>query len=95
MKEHSAAQRMEREKDLPQRSQSSAASLTSIADISPSSSQFFEVIIPFFYSHKKYLHIGLLINDEILCDKNLFDTKLERFLYILYYLNFRYSISAK
>ncbi|GAB1868963.1 TBC1 domain family member 1 [Camponotus japonicus] len=43
MKEHSAAQRMEREKDLPQRSQSSAASLTSIADISPSSSQFFEV----------------------------------------------------
>ncbi|XP_070160738.1 TBC1 domain family member 1 isoform X1 [Polyergus mexicanus] len=44
MKEHSAAQRMERDKDLPQRSQSSAASLTSIgADISPSSSQFFEV----------------------------------------------------
>lgn len=48
MKEHSAIQRMERDKDLPQRSQSSAASLTSIgADISPSSSQFFEVIIPF------------------------------------------------
>ncbi|XP_050465806.1 TBC1 domain family member 1 isoform X1 [Cataglyphis hispanica] len=44
MKEHSAAQRMERDKDVPQRSQSSAASLTSIgADISPSSSQFFEV----------------------------------------------------
>ncbi|XP_071628429.1 TBC1 domain family member 1 isoform X1 [Temnothorax longispinosus] len=44
MKEHSAAQRMERDKDLPQRSQSNAASLTSIgADISPSSSQFFEV----------------------------------------------------
>ncbi|XP_011687771.1 PREDICTED: TBC1 domain family member 4 isoform X1 [Wasmannia auropunctata] len=44
MKEHSATQRMERDKDLPQRSQSSAASLTSIgADISPSSSQFFEV----------------------------------------------------
>ncbi|XP_029168192.1 TBC1 domain family member 1 isoform X2 [Nylanderia fulva] len=44
MKEHSAAQRMERDKDLPQRSQSSAATLTSIgADISPSSSQFFEV----------------------------------------------------
>ncbi|XP_039302807.1 TBC1 domain family member 4 isoform X2 [Solenopsis invicta] len=44
MKEHSATQRMERDKDLPQRSQSSAASLMSIgADISPSSSQFFEV----------------------------------------------------
>jgi len=49
MKEHSAAQRMERDKDLPQRSQSSAASLMSIgADISPSSSQFFEVIILFY-----------------------------------------------
>lgn len=45
MKEHSAAQRMERDKEVPQRSQSSAASLTSIgADISPSSSHFFEVI---------------------------------------------------
>ncbi|XP_012217772.1 TBC1 domain family member 1 isoform X2 [Linepithema humile] len=44
MKEHSAAQRMERDKEVPQRSQSSAASLTSIgADISPSSSHFFEV----------------------------------------------------
>ncbi|XP_014478304.1 PREDICTED: TBC1 domain family member 4 isoform X1 [Dinoponera quadriceps] len=44
MREHSAAQRMERDKDLPQRSQSSAASLTSIhVDLSPNSSQFFEV----------------------------------------------------
>lgn len=48
MREHSAAQRMERDKDLPQRSQSSAASLTSIhVDLSPSTSQFYEVNIYF------------------------------------------------
>lgn len=71
MKEHSAAQRMERDKDVPQRSQSSAASLTSLgADISPSSSQFFEVIIFVFLSNnEKYkcllLHIESLIYDDI------------------------------
>lgn len=55
MKEHSAGQRMERDKDIPQRSLSSAASLTSIgADISPSSSQFFEVIVFPLYLSKDY-----------------------------------------
>ncbi|KAG7209512.1 hypothetical protein KM043_015597 [Ampulex compressa] len=45
MKEHSSSSRIERDKDVPQRSQSSAASLMSIgADISPSSSHFFEVL---------------------------------------------------
>ncbi|KAK2579515.1 hypothetical protein KPH14_010819 [Odynerus spinipes] len=45
MKEQSAPSKVERDKDPPQRSYSSAASLTSIgADISPSSSHFFEVL---------------------------------------------------
>nr|XP_050860467.1 TBC1 domain family member 1 isoform X1 [Vespula vulgaris] len=45
MKEHSASSKVERDKDPPQRSYSSAASLMSIgADISPSSSHFFEVL---------------------------------------------------
>ncbi|KAI4498369.1 hypothetical protein M0802_006548 [Mischocyttarus mexicanus] len=46
MKEHSDSSKVERDKDPPpQRSQSSAASLMSIgADISPSSSHFFEVL---------------------------------------------------
>ncbi|XP_031840670.1 PTB_TBC1D1_like and TBC domain-containing protein plx isoform X2 [Nomia melanderi] len=44
MKEHSASSRFEG-RDVPQRSQSSAASLMSLgADISPSSSHFFEVL---------------------------------------------------
>ncbi|XP_016911320.1 TBC1 domain family member 1 isoform X2 [Apis cerana] len=44
MKEHSASSRFEN-RDVPQRSQSSAASLMSLgADISPSSSHFFEVL---------------------------------------------------
>ncbi|XP_076675073.1 PTB_TBC1D1_like and TBC domain-containing protein plx isoform X3 [Andrena cerasifolii] len=44
MKEHSASSRFEA-RDVPQRSQSSAASLMSLgADISPSSSHFFEVL---------------------------------------------------
>jgi len=61
MKEHSAAQRMERDKDLPQRSQSNAASLISIgADISPSSSQFFEVIILFYI----FPYSSLIIREE-------------------------------
>ncbi|XP_035728264.1 TBC1 domain family member 1-like isoform X2 [Vespa mandarinia] len=45
MKEHSASSKVERDKDPPQKSYSSAASLMSIgADISPSSSHFFEVL---------------------------------------------------
>ncbi|XP_015586548.1 TBC1 domain family member 4 isoform X2 [Cephus cinctus] len=45
MKEQSLSSRIEKDKDLPQRSQSSAATLTTIgADISPSSSHFFEVL---------------------------------------------------
>lgn len=44
MKEQSSLSRIDRERDVPQRSQSSAATLTTIgADISPSSSHFFEV----------------------------------------------------
>ncbi|XP_012270654.1 TBC1 domain family member 4 isoform X2 [Orussus abietinus] len=45
MKEQASASKLERDKDLPQRSYSSAATLTTIgADISPSSSHFFEVL---------------------------------------------------
>ncbi|XP_066597753.1 TBC1 domain family member 4 isoform X2 [Prorops nasuta] len=45
MKEHPATSKIERDKELPQKSLSSAASLMTIgADISPSSSHFFEVL---------------------------------------------------
>ncbi|XP_043286801.1 TBC1 domain family member 4 isoform X2 [Venturia canescens] len=45
MKEQASLARIDKDRDVPQRSQSSAATLTTIgADISPSSSHFFEVL---------------------------------------------------
>ncbi|XP_011499626.1 PREDICTED: TBC1 domain family member 1 [Ceratosolen solmsi marchali] len=58
MKEQSSSSRTERDRELPQRSLSSATALTSIgADISPSSSQFFEVL---YVGKTKIAHLKVL-----------------------------------
>ncbi|XP_017788167.1 PREDICTED: TBC1 domain family member 1 [Habropoda laboriosa] len=58
MKEHSASSRFEG-RDVPQRSQSSAASLMSLgADISPSSSHFFEVFYVYCYRCSKKIKVS-------------------------------------